>query len=103
MSSPFAAGVTALVWSAMPQASAAQIKQAIFSTADTITNGPDGYFVQYGRINPYKAFLGLSGSSIAPPTDSIAPSVSITAPSMGSMLCGAVAVNFSAIDYVGVS
>ena len=103
IASPFAAGVAALVWSAYPQASAAQLKQALFANTDPITNAQSGYSVQYGRINGYKALQALKGGAVTTPPDTTAPAININTPVSGATVSGAISVNVSASDNVGVS
>jgi len=66
ISSPVVAGIVALMFSAAPNATVAQVKDALFSTVDPITgisqNGSP-VTVQYGRVNAYQALLMLTGQT----------------------------------------
>ncbi|HWT55841.1 MAG TPA: Ig-like domain-containing protein [Candidatus Microsaccharimonas sp.] len=103
IASPFAAGAAALVWSAVPQATAAQIKQAIFSNTDPVTGGPSGYSVQYGRINPYKMLQALRAGSTTPAADTTPPAAVVSNPANGATVSGATSVNVTASDNTGVA
>lgn len=62
-SSPMAAGLAALLWSAKPSLSGSQVFDLMKNSADDLgTPGPDWYF-GYGRINALKAMrLAMTGS-----------------------------------------
>jgi len=56
-SAPFVSGIAALVWSAKPALTNAQVGDALRNSADDLGSaGPDNYF-GYGRVNAYKAIL----------------------------------------------
>jgi thermitase len=100
-SSPITAGVVALMMSADPSLTPMAIEDILKSTAvDLGTPGFDQYY-GFGRINAAGALQRVAGVVPTPP-DTIAPSVTITAPGPGSV-SGAVAVNVSASDNVAVS
>jgi subtilisin family serine protease len=62
-SSPFAAGLAALVWSANPAFSNTQVASCLRNSADDLgVSGPDASY-GYGRVNLYKAvLLALQGN-----------------------------------------
>jgi len=99
-SSPLTAGVAALLMSAVPALSNAQVENLLYSTAvDLGTAGRDPYF-GFGRVD---AAAGVRAAlAFTPPVDSVAPSAAITAPLGGSSVSGLVAVDVSATDDVGV-
>lgn len=68
-SSPMTAGLAALVWSAKPSYSAAQVFDTLRNSADDLgAPGPDGDF-GYGRINAMKALrLAVTGTEQFPGT-----------------------------------
>lgn len=99
-SSPLAAGVGALVMSAKPSLSSAQVENLLFSTAvDLGAAGRDSEF-GYGRVDANAAVL--AALSYSTPVDTTSPSSSITSPSSGASVSGLVTVNISAADNVGV-
>lgn len=57
MAAPFVSGGAALLWSARPNASLAQVKAALYSSVDTSTNFP---VATRGRLNVHKALEKLS-------------------------------------------
>lgn len=98
-SSPITAGVYALMISANPNSTPANLDSALFNTAlDKGTAGWDTYF-GWGRVDAYAAVSKVKGST---PTDTQAPSVAITSPVSGAVQ-GLVPVNVSASDNVGVT
>ncbi len=99
--SPIVAGVAALVASANPQLSNAQIVDVLKQNADDLgTAGYDIYF-GYGKVNAYKAVLAARGTVAGP--DNTAPTVAITSPTTGASVAGTVTVNVNASDNIGVS
>lgn len=101
-SSPVAAAVGALVMSAKPGLTSAQVESILFSTAaDLGASGRDPQY-GYGRVNAYAAVKAALGSTASAP-DTTAPSVAIAAPLSGSTVTGLVAVNVNATDNVGVA
>jgi hypothetical protein len=99
-SSPLTAGVAALLMSAAPSLSGAQVENLLYSTAvDLGTAGRDPHF-GFGRVD---AAGGVRAAlAYTPPVDSVAPSAAITAPLGSSSVSGLVAVDVNANDDVGV-
>lgn len=98
--SPLVAGVYALMISANPQLTPAQLDQAVFSTAlDLGTAGKDSSF-GHGRVNAAAA-VNAARSVIS--TDVQAPSVAITSPASGSTIAGVATIDVSASDASGVA
>ncbi len=63
MASPVVAGIVALMKSKNPNATVAQIKNALYSTADDIgAKGKDSY-TGYGRVNALNAVKAISGGT----------------------------------------
>jgi subtilisin family serine protease len=99
-SAPVVAGVAALVLSANPSLTGAQAQDILKQTADDL--GTPGWDTSYGwgRVNALKAVqAALSAGS----PDTNPPAVQITAPASGSVLSGAVVIDVSASDTVGVA
>jgi thermitase len=100
--SPATAAVVALMMSANPRMSPADIEKHLFATAkDLGTPGWDKYY-GHGRVDAAAAVAAVSGSSVPPP-DTTAPNVAIATPSSGSTVQGLVNVDVSASDNIGVS
>ena len=99
-SSPIVAGVVALMASANPSLSNAQIVSILKSTATDL--GASGYDVSYGygKVNAYEAVLSAIS---APGGDTTPPTVSIAAPGTGSTVSNTVPVSVNATDNVSVS
>lgn len=96
---PVTAGVVALMMAANPTLGAADVEKALFSTAlDLGTAGFDTYYGN-GRIN---AAAAVSAALAAVPSDSAAPSVSISSPTASSKVSGLVAIDVAASDNVAV-
>lgn len=100
ISSPYSAGLGALVFSANPSLSNAQVEDIIKKNADDL--GEPGFDIYYGwgRINVYKSLLAATG--VTPEPDIISPSVTITSPSDGSSISGGITVSVSATDNIGI-
>lgn len=99
-SSPITAGVVALMMSANPALSPADLEKALYSSAlDLGTAGFDKYFGN-GRVD---AAAAVAASVEAVKVDSTAPSTAITSPAGGTNVSGLVAVDVSASDDAGVS
>jgi thermitase len=99
-SSPIVAGVAALVLSANPSLSAAQVQDIVKQSADDL--GPAGWDPSYGwgRVNAARAVsLASGGGSV----DTTSPTASFLSPASGSSVSGTVAVQIAASDNVGVS
>ena len=100
-SSPIAAGLGALIISANPSLTNAQVVEILKRNADDIgAPGFDPYF-GYGRINVYRSLA--AAKTTTPITDSSPPIVSISSPTNGAHISGGVTVSVSASDDVGVS
>jgi thermitase len=95
-------GLAALVRSANPALSNAQVKEILEDTADDL--GAPGFDATYGygRVNAYRAVLAAAGTP-PPPADTTPPSAAITAPAPGATVSGTATVNVSATDDVGVA
>ena len=100
-SSPIVAGVAALVISANPSLSGAQIQNILKESADDL--GALGWDSTYGsgRVNAARAVSMAAGGGA--PVDVTPPSVSFTAPTAGAVVSGVITVQVSATDNVGVS
>lgn len=102
LSTPVVAGTVALIMAAKPGLSSTEVENLLFSTAvDLGTAGRDKYY-GYGRVNTDAAVRAAAGAT-ATPSDTTAPTASISAPLAGSTVSGLVAVNVSASDNVGVT
>ena len=99
-SSPIVAGVAALVMSANPSLSGAQVQNILKESADDL--GALGWDSTYGsgRVNAARAVSMAAGGPIV---DVLPPSVSFIAPAAGSAVSGVITVQVSASDNVGVS
>lgn len=99
-SSPITAGVVALMMSANPALSPADLEKALYSSAlDLGTAGFDKYFGN-GRVD---AAAAVAASVETVKVDSTAPSTAITSPAGGTNVSGLVVVDVSASDDAGVS
>jgi len=100
--SPVAAAVGALVMSANPSLTAAQVENILFTTAvDLGTAGRDIYF-GYGRVNAAAAVQKAGGTTTIV-TDTTRPTVVISSPGASSTVSGTATVTAAASDNVGVS
>jgi len=99
-SSPVAAGVVALMASANPKLSNAQLVDLLLKNSDDL--GAVGYDVSYGygRVNAYRA-TAAAKNFVTP--DTSAPVANISSPANGSTVAGTIGVAVSATDNVGVS
>lgn len=98
-SSPLTAGVAALMLSANPSLTPAQVDSILVSTADDLgAAGRDDYYGA-GRINAARAVAAAKSTTTA---DTQAPSVAISSPGP-STVAGTVPVTVAASDNVGVS
>ena len=102
-SSPIAAGVAALILSAKPSLSPAEVTGIVRSSADDL--GTPGFDPQFGagRVNAARAVAQAGGGAPPPAPDTLAPAVSIAAPTTGATVSGTVTVSVSASDNVGVT
>ena len=100
LASPIVAGVAALVFSANPALTPAEVTQLIESTA--IDLGAVGYdpAFGYGRIDAFAAVT--AAASYVPPPDTTPPTASVTAPTAGATVSATTVVNAAATDNVGV-
>lgn len=99
--SPVAAGIIALMMSANPTLSSAEIENLLFSTAlDLGDPGRDPYY-GYGRVDAAAAVQ--AAVEAAPTVDTEAPVASITDPLEGATVSGLVPVDIEATDNVGVT
>jgi thermitase len=106
--SPHVAGLASLVWAANPNLSAVQVREIIESTARDL--GDPGFDIYFGNghINAEAAVKKAQGTGgetppPPPPADTTAPTTSITSPTAGATVAGAVSVNVDATDNVGVT
>ena len=100
-SAPLTAGLAALMLSANPSLSPAQVEQILKST--TVDLGQPGYdeYYGWGRIDAYAAVKQATDGSL--PVDTSPPKVSIAEPTEGAVVKGVVSVRASAEDNVGVT
>jgi len=96
--SPVTAGVYALMMTVNPTLTPAQLDEALFSTARDINALGFDVYTGHGRIDAVAAVQKAMGGT---PKDTQSPTVSITAPTGGSVN-GTVAVSVAAADNVGV-
>ncbi|HYE33218.1 MAG TPA: S8 family serine peptidase [Methylomirabilota bacterium] len=102
-SAPVVAGAAALVISAKPSMTGAQVADVLKKSTDDL--GSAGWDTQYGagRVNVYKALHQVVGGTTPPPiADILPPTVVITAPTEGSRISTRVSVAVKATDNVGV-
>ena len=101
IASPIVAGVAALMLSANPALTPADVEALLEANADD--RGPTGWDQGYGwgRVNAYRAVAAAKASVPAP--DTVAPSVAISAPAPASTVSGVAAVAVSASDSGGIS
>ena len=98
--SPIVAGVAALILSTNPSLTAQQVQSILAQNADDL--GAPGWDSTYGngRINAGRAVTAAQAGGVS--SDTNAPSVSITSPTAGGIVSGAINVQVSANDNVGV-
>ena len=99
-SSPIAAGLAALIMSANPSLSNAQVFDIITQNADDL--GEPGFDIYYGngRVNVYDSLI--AAMEVMPEPDTTEPWVSIISPEDGSNISGSIAVSVTAEDDVRV-
>lgn len=99
LATPLVVGTLALIFGANPSLSAAQAQVILLNNADDL--GDAGYDVKFGwgRVN---AARGVS-AALGAPSDTQSPTTSITAPTSGSTVSGAITVASTATDNVGVT
>lgn len=99
-SSPITAGVAALILSANPSLTNAQVVDILTrSTDDLGTTGFDKYF-GYGRVNALQSIQAALAA--VPDQDTIDPTVAITSPQNDTTVNGSLTVSVSAVDEGGV-
>jgi hypothetical protein len=99
-SSPIVAGVAALMLSANPSLTNAQIVDLLTRTADDLgASGHDPYF-GYGRVNAYQSLL--AAVAFVPEPDTTDPSVVMMTPQDSAVVNGGITVTVSATDDGGV-
>ncbi|MCU1272925.1 MAG: putative alkaline serine protease (subtilase family protein) [Bryobacterales bacterium] len=97
---PIAAAVGALALSVNPQLSASALVSLLENNSDDLgTRGFDNYY-GWGRVNAYKAVLAAKALLS---TDMTPPAVNISAPGPGQTVSGAIFVQGTATDNVGVN
>lgn len=108
-SAPIVAGVAALVISANPTLTGAQVSNIVMQSADDLGNA--GWDSSYGsgRVNALRAVSMALNTGTPPepppppPLDTTAPSVSITSPTQGTSFSTSLTVKASATDNTGVT
>jgi thermitase len=100
LASPIVAGVAALMLSAKPSLTPAQLTLLLESTAVDV--GGDGYdpAFGYGRVDAFAAVT--AAAAYVPPPDTTSPIVAVSSPLAGATVTGMVAVGATASDNVGV-
>jgi thermitase len=100
LASPLVAGVAALMLSAKPSLTPAQLTLLLESTAVDV--GGDGYdpAFGYGRVDAFAAVT--AAAAYVPPPDTTQPTVALSSPLAGATVTGTVAVGATASDNVGV-
>ena len=99
-SSPITAGVVALILSANPSLTNAQVVDTLTQSADDLgSTGFDNYF-GYGRVNALQSIQAALAE--VPDVDTIDPSVAITSPQNNTTVNGSLTVSVSAADEGGV-
>jgi subtilisin family serine protease len=81
-STPAIASIIALMWSAFPNATPAQLRTAITSTADPCCDGKIGG----GRVNAARAMAYLAGNGTV--ADTTKPTINVTTPTEGATVGG---------------
>jgi subtilisin family serine protease len=98
LATPIVAGLAALVASANPSLSSAQIVSIIENNADDL--GSPGYDTSFGwgRVNARRAVAAAVGGS-----DTVAPTTAIASPGSGNFLSGVVSVQVNSSDNIAVT
>jgi subtilisin family serine protease len=100
-SSPITAGAIAVIMSANPKLTSAEVENVLYSTAvDLGSAGRDNVF-GYGRVDVDAAVN--AASAVVSTVDATLPKASIAAPLGSATVSGLVPVNVSASDNVGVT
>jgi hypothetical protein len=98
-SAPIAAGVAALVISANPSLTGAQVQDILKQSADDLgTSGWDSRY-GWGRVNAARAVTMAGGAVV----DTLAPTIGFASPAAGASVSNAITVQISASDNIGVS
>src|ERR1051326_3192330 len=99
-SAPIVAGVAALVMSANPSLTPAQVRDVLTKSADDL--GPAGWDSSFGwgRVNAWNAVARAVGQQSV---DTLPPAVSLVSPLNGSTVSGAVSVTVNASDDTAVT
>jgi hypothetical protein len=98
MATPHVSGVAALIWSANPDWTNAEIREAMNATAfDLGASGRDSIF-GYGLVQAADALTYLGDGTVDNP-----PNVTITTPLNGATISGSVLVTANAVDIEGVA
>ena len=104
-SAPLVSGAGALVISANPSLSGAQVASVIRNSTDDL--GTIGWDTNFGtgRLNARKAVLLAQNTTATPPpvTDTIPPQISITSPAQGLYIGANLTVTVAATDHVAVT
>ena len=99
IASPVAAGVVALIMSARPSLTVAQVESVLQSTATDLGAAGRDIYYGYGKVNAAAAVA----AALAITSDTTAPTAAVTSPVAGSVVSGLVAIDASAADNVGVA
>ena len=101
ISAPITAGLVALIWSANPTLTNAEVVDILLQNTDDLgAAGFDESFA-HGRINAFKAIS--VAKSFAPQPDVTAPTSTITSPGNSATVSGTVSFNVAAVDNKAVS
>lgn len=96
-STPTVSAILALLWSAFPNATPAQLRDAVTKTSEVCCDAK----ISGGRINAAKAMAYMAGNGTL--ADVVRPTAGITAPAAGATVSGSVPVNLTAADNVAVA
>jgi thermitase len=100
---PVTAGTVALIMSANPALTPAQVENVLFSTATNLGAAGYDYYFGWGRVNAAAAVAAAKSTTTTTQTaDTAAPTVAIVSPT-GGTVSGIVPVSVSAADNVGVT
>jgi subtilisin family serine protease len=101
-SAPITAGVAALVKSANPDLTGAQVLDIVRSSADDL--GAPGWDATYGmgRVNAAAA-IALALDTAGDPGDTTRPTISIVSPAAGATVSGQITIQVSASDASGIA
>jgi thermitase len=107
-SAPQVAGLASLILAVNPDLTNEQVRAIIRETAVDIGDPGWDELTGYGKINAEAAVKKAQGTGgetppPPPPADTTAPTTSITSPTAGTTVAGAVSVNVDAKDNVGVT